>query len=195
MQYLISPYAEEMEPFVWWDNGFTNDELDWLQTRAASSKNRAQVQGNPEDDQLTQIRRSQVSWLEHNTESDWFFKKLSHITSALNSQFYRFDITGFGEPLQLTNYDQSEQGTYKWHRDGGGKRTICRKLSLVLQLTDPAQYEGGELQVMTSAAPTNVQKKRGLVAAFPSFTLHQVSPVTSGSRQSLVAWASGPAFK
>jgi PKHD-type hydroxylase len=195
MQYLVTPYAEEMEPFVWWDNGFTSDELDWLQTRAANAENQAQVQGNPEASQLEHIRRSRVSWLEHNAESDWFFKKLAHIAASLNSQYYRFDVTGFAEPLQLTNYDCSDKGTYVWHRDGGGKRTVCRKLSLVLQLSEPEQYEGGELQLMTSAIPITVQKKRGLLAAFPSYTLHQVSPVTSGNRQSLVAWASGPAFK
>jgi PKHD-type hydroxylase len=68
-------------------------------------------------------------------------------------------------------------------------------LSLVLQLSDPAQYEGGNLQVMTGSEPQTVRKQRGLVAAFPSYVLHQVTPVTQGTRQSLVAWVSGPQFK
>jgi PKHD-type hydroxylase len=118
---------------------------------------------------------------------------LGHIASSLNAQYYRFDLTGFGEPIQLTNYDQSEQGMYGWHQDYGGGTS--RKLSLVLQLTDPSQYEGGNLQVLTSGQPQTVRKQRGLVAAFPSYVLHQVTPVMSGNRQSLVAWVSGPAFK
>jgi PKHD-type hydroxylase len=111
----------------------------------------------------------------------------------LNAQYYRFDLTGFGEPVQLTQYDQSENGMYGWHQDYGGG--ISRKLSLVLQLTDPAGYEGGNLQVMTTGNPVNVRKQRGLIAAFPSFVLHQVTPVTQGNRQSLVAWVSGNAFR
>ena len=111
----------------------------------------------------------------------------------MNAQHFRFDLTGFGETLQLTNYDQSENGMYGWHQDYGGG--ISRKLSMAVQLTDPAEYEGGNLQVMTAANPQNIRKQRGLIAIFPSYVLHQVTPVTQGSRQSLVAWVSGPAFK
>jgi PKHD-type hydroxylase len=64
----------------------------------------------------------------------------------------------------------------------------------VLQLTDPSEYEGGNLQVCDGTIH-NVRKQRGLVAAFPSYTLHQVTPVTKGSRQSLVAWITGPSFR
>jgi PKHD-type hydroxylase len=64
-----------------------------------------------------------------------------------------------------------------------------------VQLADPSEYEGGNLQVMTSGQPQTVRKQRGLIAVFPSYVLHQVTPVTQGSRQSLVAWVSGPAFR
>lgn len=195
MQYLLTPYSEPIEPWVWWEGAFTDQELDWLQQQAVNANNRAQVGGNPQNDELSKIRRSKVSWLENNPDNEWVFRKLAHVISSLNSQFYRFDITGFGEPLQLTNYDQSEQGMYGWHQDYGGGRTISRKLSLVLQLTDPNQYEGGNLQVLTTGTPQTVRKQRGLIAAFPSYVLHQVTPVTQGNRQSLVAWISGPAFK
>lgn len=195
MQYLLTPYSESVEPFVWWEGAFTDQELDWLQQRASSSENCAQVGGMLDKEGLSKIRRSKVSWLENTSDTSWIFKKLSDVVSPLNSQFYRFDLTGFGEPLQLTNYDQSEHGMYGWHQDFGGSRNISRKLSVVLQLTDPSQYEGGNLQIMTGMEPITVRKQRGLIVAFPSFTVHQVTPVTHGSRQSLVAWISGPAFK
>lgn len=195
MQYLLTPYSELVEPFVWWEGAFTEQELDWLQAQAVNANERAQVGGNPQGAELAKIRRSNISWLHNNQESEWVFKKLAHVASSLNSQFYRFDLTGFGEPLQLTNYDQSEHGMYGWHVDYGGKRSVSRKLSMVLQLTDPSQYEGGNLQIMTSAEPQNAKKQRGLIVVFPAYTLHQVTPVTQGSRQSLVAWISGPSFK
>ena len=195
MQHLLTPYSMPVEPFVWWEKGFSEQELNWLQERAIKADQQAQVGGAQSEEQLKQIRRSHVSWLQKNQDTAWVFEKLAHIASSLNAQYYRFDLTGFGEALQLTNYDQSEHGMYGWHQDYGGKLSPSRKLSLVLQLTDPSQYEGGNLQVLTSGQPQNVRKERGLVAAFPSYVLHQVTPVTSGSRQSLVAWISGPSFK
>lgn len=195
MQHLLTPYAMPIEPWVWWEGAFTDQELDWLQERAMRAEERATVGGNPTGDDLARIRRSQVSWMNKTQDTAWVFEKLAHVASSLNAQYFRFDLTGFGEALQLTNYDQSENGMYGWHQDYGGKLNISRKLSLVLQLTDPAQYEGGNLQVMTGGEPQTVRKQRGLIAAFPSYVLHQVTPVTQGSRQSLVAWVSGPAFK
>jgi PKHD-type hydroxylase len=193
VQHVLTPYATAIEPFVWWENGFTEQELNWLQEQAQKAEQRAQVGGDPQGADLAKIRRSQVSWLNKNQDTAWVFEKLGHIASSLNAQYYRFDLTGFGEPIQLTNYDQSEHGMYGWHQDYNAK--VSRKLSLVLQLTDPSQYEGGNLQLATGGAPQTVRKQRGLVAAFPSYVLHQVTPVTSGNRQSLVAWISGPAFR
>lgn len=195
LQHVLTPYAADVEPFVWWENGFTEQELNWLQEQAIKADQQAQVGGGADGVTLKQVRRSQISWLGKAQDTAWVFEKLGHIASALNAQYYRFDLTGFGERLQLTNYDQSEQGMYGWHVDYGGKASPSRKLSLVLQLTDPSQYEGGNLQILTGGQPQNVRKQRGLVAAFPSYVLHQVTPVTSGNRQSLVAWISGPAFK
>ena len=193
MQHLLTPYATRIEPWGWWENAFNNDELNWLQNKAKESQQSAQVGSNVGGVVNSNIRRSQVSWLNNNSDTRWVFEKLAHIASRLNAEHFRFDLTGFGEPLQLTHYDQSENGMYGWHQDFGDG--ISRKLSLVLQLTDPSEYEGGNLQIMTSGEPQNVRKQRGIVAAFPSYTLHQVTPVTQGNRQSLVAWVSGPQFK
>lgn len=195
MQHVITPYSFGFPPYVWWENGFTEQELNWLRDRAIESDQQAQVGGNLDAEDLSKIRRSQVSWLTKTDQTSWIFQKLSNIASSLNAQYFRFDLTGFGENLQLTNYEQSYNGMYGWHVDYGGKLSPSRKLSLVLQLTDPSQYEGGNLQIMTSDQPMNVRKQLGLVVAFPSYVLHQVTPVTSGSRQSLVAWITGPEFK
>lgn len=193
MQYLLTPHALRIEPWVWWEGAFTEQELDWLQTEAKRAEQGAQVSGKDGGVVNPNIRRSQVSWLNNSPDTKWVFDKLADVASKMNAQHFRFDLTGFGEALQLTNYDQSENGMYGWHQDYGGG--ISRKLSMAVQLTDPAEYEGGNLQVMTAANPQNIRKQRGLIAIFPSYVLHQVTPVTQGSRQSLVAWVSGPAFK
>jgi PKHD-type hydroxylase len=195
MQHVLTPYSMPVEPFVWWENGFTDQELNWLQEQARKADQQAQAGGFDNKEALKNIRRSQVSWLNKTQDTAWVFEKLGHIASSLNAQYYRFDLTGFGEALQLTNYDQSEHGMYGWHVDYGGRLTASRKLSLVLQLTDPSQYEGGNLEIMINKNPMIARKQRGLVVAFPSYILHQVTPVVSGSRQSLVAWISGPQFR
>jgi PKHD-type hydroxylase len=195
MQHLLTPYTTPVEPFVWWEDAFTEQELDWLQRQAKNANQQAQVGGNPDQATLNNIRRSQISWLNKTPETAWVFEKLAHAASSLNAEYYRFDLTGFGEPMQLTNYDQSDHGRYGWHQDYSGKNVPSRKLSLVLQLTDPSEYEGGNLQILTRGDPENVRKQRGLIAAFPSYVLHQVTPVTQGTRQSLVAWISGPQFR
>ena len=65
--------------------------------------------------------------------------------------------------------------------------------NIVVTLSD--EYEGGELQTFTQPEPQAVDKKRGLIAAFPSWALHRVTPVTSGVRRTLVVWVAGPQFK
>jgi len=195
MQHVLTPYSMPAEPFAWWEGAFSDQELDWLQGQAQQAGQRAQAGGMKNEEQLKQVRRSHVAWINKTPDTAWVFEKLAHVASSLNAQFYRLDLTGFGESLQLTNYDQSEHGMYGWHQDYGGNLSISRKLSMVLQLTDPSQYEGGNLQIKTGGEPQTVRKQRGLIAVFPAYTLHQVTPVTSGSRQSLVAWISGPAFR
>jgi len=194
MQYFLTPYAKPVAPFATWENAFSTEELDILQHKARLSNQDASVGMGNVGGIDKSIRRSQVNWLNSSPENVWLFERLSDICSRLNMDFFRFDLTGFGESLQLTNYDQSENGMYGWHQDYGGNG-VSRKLSMVIQLSDASEYEGGNLQVMTTGEPINMRKQRGLVVAFPSYVLHQVTPVTRGSRQSLVVWVSGPAFK
>ena len=190
MEYILTPHSRGIPPYVWWEGAFTEQELNVLQLQAKNSKQHARIGGGVSN---SEIRRSQVSWIHNTNETVWVFRKLAQIVSKLNSDCFGFDLTGFGEGLQLTNYDESENGMYGWHVDYGGM--ISRKLSLVLQLTDPSEYEGGNLQLHTGQNPISVKKQRGLIALFPSYVVHQVTPVTQGSRQSLVAWISGPSFK
>jgi PKHD-type hydroxylase len=185
----ITPYSGTTENLAWYSDIFTEQELDNLQYQAKNAHTPAMTGRGINND----VRRSQISWLNDTEENINIFKKLAHVASELNAKYFRFDLTGFGEPLQLTNYGEFNNGNYSWHQDYGS--IISRKLSLVVQLTDPSEYEGGDLQTMTSGEVTNVRKQRGLVIAFPSFILHQVTPVTRGSRQSLVSWISGVPFR
>jgi PKHD-type hydroxylase len=194
MQHLLTPYSKGIEPFAWWEDAFTEEQLDWLQQKAKEATQKAQVGGGRSGEVNDTVRRSELSWLHKDPECAWVFEKLDRVASNLNADYFGFDLTGFGEPLQLTNYHEARQGNYVWHQDFGSSG-ISRKLSMVLQLSDPSEYEGGELQILTRKEPTSINKQRGLITVFPAWTLHQVTPVVKGTRQTLVAWISGPAFK
>lgn len=195
MEYLLTPYNKKTEPVAWWEGAFNDEELNWLQEKARQGVNQAGVGGN-QGGYVPEVRRSYVNWLPCNNDTRWVFERLSHVVSSLNSQFFFFDLTGFGEQIQLTNYDESYSGMYDWHVDFGSDPTSpSRKLSLVMQLSDPVDYEGGVLELQAAGKEVlRMRKQRGLIVCFPSWTLHQVTPVTQGNRQSLVSWITGPSF-
>ena len=192
MQHLLTPYSKKIEPFAWWNNAFTKEQLDWLQQKAREATLEAKV-GVGSGMENSDIRRSELNWMPKNENTSWVFETLAHAVSSLNAEYFNFNLTGLFEKIQLTNYNGDKQGHYTWHQDFGSPG-ISRKLSVVVQLSNPEEYEGGELQLFNSKNPINIKKQRGLVVVFPSWTLHRVTPVTKGTRQTLVTWVSGPAF-
>ncbi len=107
---------------------------------------------------------------------------------------FNFDIFGLYEGFQFTNY-KAPSGKYNRHVDKGFGFPI-RKLSISIQLTDPKEYEGGELYIDNGVESYVMMKKdQGALIAFPSYTLHEVMPVTKGERNSLVTWVTGKPFK
>jgi PKHD-type hydroxylase len=140
-------------------------------------------------------RKSFVSWISINESTSWIFEKITSVVKEHNQKFYNFDLTMI-ERLQFTYYSSEEEGMYKQHVDPlEWSNPHNRKLSLVLQLSDPSEYEGGELKLHLGNTPTSIEKRLGLMVSFPSYTLHEVTPVTKGERYSLVVWVHGPAFK
>ena len=71
-----------------------------------------------------------------------------------------------------------------------------RKLSFSLQLSDPKDYTGGEVQFLDNNGKTFfAPKQRGTMIVFDSRTKHRVRKVKSGMRKSLVGWVVGPRWK
>jgi PKHD-type hydroxylase len=148
------------------------------------------------------IRRSVTAWLPPTDETWWIYEKLAALAERANRR-YGFDLTGFGEDLQFTIYDRPG-AFYSWHQDGLDGNVATRKLSIVVQLTEPDEYRGGELQLFDVAedyddeeldAFTALTAERGTAVVFPSFEYHRVLPLRRGVRHSLVAWVSGPPFR
>jgi len=139
------------------------------------------------------IRESTISWLYSSDDLEWAFRKITDVVMGLNKDYFKFDLHGFIEGFQFTHY-QAPSGKYKKHVDRM-KNGYIRKLSLSVQLSDPSSYEGGDFVLYDGEEPIILPKEQGKLIAFPSYTLHEVKPVTKGERYSLVAWITGPQFK
>lgn len=145
----------------------------------------------------SKVRRSNVTFLNNLLDHWSVYRPLIDLVDSVNKQFYEFSLD-FPEPFQITRYDSSNQGHYTPHKDSsvpdeGGRE---RKLSIVLQLSPPESYEGGHLNFpnIETYQPEMVMQQ-GTAVIFPSYLLHGVTPVTQGTRHSLVGWFSGPKFR
>jgi PKHD-type hydroxylase len=78
---------------------------------------------------------------------------------------------------------------------GDGPIAMRRKLTMVAQLSDPADYRGGRLEINGDGRARQAPTGQGSVVVFPSFALHRVEPVSEGERWSLTLWAHGPTFR
>jgi PKHD-type hydroxylase len=185
---------------VVWRNGFTDQQLaDIIKIGETKDNFGKATVGLGFDNE--NIRRSNTSWLNYQ-DCAWLYDHLAWIVQQLNGQFYGYDLWGFCEDMQYTVYESDTKGFYDWHQDSMGnsiennidKRTP-RKFSISLLLSDPNEYEGGDLIIKSGTNDIVAPRERGIVTAFPSFQTHKVTPVTSGVRKSLVVWVTGPAFK
>lgn len=187
--------ATNEQNFATWENSFSDSELSTIrQLGDAVAKDVAAV--NTTNDVVQNIRSSQVGWLAQNQQTDFIYNNLAYAARCMNGQFWDFDLFGFVEDMQYTVYNSSSADHYDWHMDKGNTSSAPRKLSMVLQLSDPTEYEGGDLQFWVGGAePVTSEKKKGMIYVFPSYILHRVTPVTRGTRKSLVVWVAGNKFK
>jgi PKHD-type hydroxylase len=179
---------------VVWDDAFSPAELDRI-TAHGDSLARETAGLFVEQGDRARKRITQVAWMERNPERQWLYRRLDEIVQRLNLQFYKYDIHGLSERLQYTVYEQAEGGHYDWHVDHGAATPKPRKLSLSLQLSDPADYKGCDLELSWGDGVQQAPRNRGTVIAFPSYVLHRVTPIAAGTRKSLVIWVSGPDFR
>jgi Rps23 Pro-64 3,4-dihydroxylase Tpa1-like proline 4-hydroxylase len=160
-------------------------------------------------------RHSKNTWI---PTYHWISGFLWHYVEMANRENFLYDIRNIdGENLQYAHYGVGEY--YKWHNDAGisnlytpkarGNRGIeiaqdhlntqaelVRKLSFTLQLSDPEDYEGGQVQFLDENGRTYfAPRRRGTLVLFDSRTQHRVLKVTKGLRKSIVGWVVGPRWK
>ena len=162
-----------------------------------------------------QIRNSGNTWIE---TSHWIGGWLWYYVSKMNRENFLYDIVDIdGGTLQYTHYNEGQ--FYKWHQDAdldsyhkpqinhssfdnrAQEEVIqageyIRKLSFTLQLSDPTDYRGGEVEFLDNASKRFLApKQRGTMIVFDSRVRHRVRKIKSGTRKSIVGWVVGPRWK
>ncbi|MEE4287932.1 MAG: Fe2+-dependent dioxygenase [Erythrobacter sp.] len=93
-------------------------------------------------------------------------------------------------PLMISK--TADGGHYGAHVDnalmGKGTARLRTDLSFTLFLSNGADYEGGELVIHTAGMTQVVKGDWGQLVLYPSTSIHEVKPVTSGERVVCVGW-------
>lgn len=183
-----------MTPFLSVPEALSSAECDRIVAAAAAAQSApAGLVGhiaNPE------MRRADLVWVDDLPGQDWLMERMVTLVNRANREGYGFDLTDFAESAQIAAYRAEAQGHFDWHSDiGAGPLAARRKITIVVQLSAPEEYEGGTLNLRPDSNIHDAPRTRGTAVLFPSFVLHRVTPVTRGLRRSLTLWAHGPAFR
>jgi PKHD-type hydroxylase len=187
----------DMINYYYFENGLSQEEIQKVFTSVEKLPyNEALVAGDGKINK--EIRSSNVKWIPKNDGYGWLYFKLMELVDEANKNLWNFNLYSVIENIQYTEYHATQQGHYGWHQDVGGGSMSKRKVSMVVQLSDPSEYEGGELQFFKGGNPENaesIMKKKGFTVIFPSYIMHRVTPITQGVRKSLVLWLGGEHYK
>lgn len=142
---------------------------------------------------IEDYRVSHIKWIPKHKDVvyGWIYEKMWKWIEKANEENWKFDLTGFRNDAQYTEYYM--YGHYDWHLDLCGKDINHRKVSLTCNLNE--NYEGGDFQFKFGTGHSSIELEKGDAVIFPSFFMHRVTPVTKGIRKSLVQWTSGKPFK
>lgn len=168
------------------------DELIALTRSRAPSDGTIGIAGSKVD---KDFRRSDV-WFLKPEEMPRLFSTLWELAIWGNRDWFGFHIDRL-DFAQIARYEAG--GEYKPHQDVFWITPLDRhrKLSCVVQLSDPADYEGGDLKFTGVNEEPSVEqlRARGTAIFFPSFVYHAAQPVTKGVRYSLALWFEGPKWR
>jgi len=186
----VVPFLRDYVPSATYFNDvFTAEECQRIIDLGVSEE---MIEGTTSKKRAKAVRKSRVAWFYPSPETEWFYSRLCGAIIQANAEGYRFKLFGLAENLQFTEY-VAPDGHYGKHIDKRLNAEV-RKLSAVVQLTNPDNYEGGDLLLHLGDDPDPAPRAQGSVTIFPSYVLHEVTPVTSGTRHSLVAWVTGEPF-
>lgn len=183
--------------YYWYQNGFNQEELQKIYEGVSKLPfNSATIFGNKNVEEIKQIRSSSIKWIPKNEEWMWLYDKLMDMATTANREIWNFNLISAPELIQYTEYYDTEGGHYNWHQDIGPGIGSLRKVSITVQLSEPDEYEGGDLEMWSGGNSVAVAERgAGVVFIFPSYMMHRVTKVTKGTRRSFVLWVGGDHYR
>jgi len=142
----------------------------------------------------TKKRITTISWIPFKALPD-MYKMIERSMLQVNANHFGYDGMKITELGQFTEYPKG--GFYDWHMDAEVNCQFAppiRKISMTILLSDPSEFEGGDLEFMTEGNKPP-QLLQGQAIFFCSLLRHRVAKVKKGIRRSLVMWFGGPPFK
>lgn len=185
---------DAIPPFIFWRNGFTAAELDAIVALGDRLREARSTVAGSAAAEANAMRVSRNAWIDHGAETEWLYARMAALARTINDRVFRFALNDFSEPFQFATYRAEERAHFDWHMDQV-PGPVHRKLSFTLQLSEPSDYEGGDLEFNVRQSVDAAPRERGMLVAFPAYILHRVSPVTAGVRRSMVVWTKGPRFR
>ena len=178
----------DLNSYYWFEEYFSPEEIENIKKISEKYETVEAIAGREGGGKVQGVRSSSIKWLEPSEETSWIYEKMCKAINIANKNLWNFDWEGQTDEIQYTEYYDIKGGKYDWHIDVGNGTMSMRKISAVVLLNDG--YEGGKLQLKSIGE--NLDMKKGNMFIFPSFISHRVTPVTKGTRKSLVMWAGGP---
>jgi PKHD-type hydroxylase len=129
-------------------------------------------------------------WIPNSQHHKWIYNIMSELTAMINAENWKFDITGL-QQLQILKYSPLQQ--FWWHFDSYNGSE--RKLTAVVNLSDPTEYLGGGLQIKADIDNSQFIREQGAGCWFPSYLEHRARAPIWGTRWVLVGWFTGPAWR
>lgn len=133
--------------------------------------------------------------VKHNEELSLKDQQLADLNNLVMGSLVRHPVyssAAMPKKVAAPYYARYTQGmSYGEHVDDPvmGQGDIYRSdLSVTIFLSDPADYEGGELLIQTDFGEQRVKLPAGDAVLYPSSSIHRVSEVTSGERLVAVSW-------
>ena len=151
--------------YYFYRNAFTEAELEKIHLLGDSYPKQQAVTGGGENTTASDYRVSEISWIPEVEDTEWLYRKMANYAMEANKEMWNFDIWGYHDSFQYTTY-YGDGGHYDWHADLGPQMSN-RKLSCVLQLSEPTDYEGGDLEMNPGGQIISVPREKRIIMFLP----------------------------
>jgi hypothetical protein len=122
------------------------------------------------------------------------FLNIRDVTKLANTEIYDFKLLGIIDQDFPQIFSYGENDFYTMHMELNSM-SPSRKLSFVINLSDPESYEGGNIEFLNISADPTLLKEQGACLIFPSYLAYSIAPVTKGTKKIIVGHVHGAVFK